>query len=915
MSINNATAADLSFANHTPMMQQYLRIKRDYAETLVLYRMGDFYELFFDDAVRAAKLLDITLTTRGTSAGNPIKMAGVPFHAVEQYLAKLVKLGESAVIVEQVGEVTGKGPVERAVTRIITPGTLTDSALMPAERDVLVAAIFPFEQVIGFASLSLASGQFRVREVSTAMLGAELERLQPAEIVVPDSLSEPLIEAINNHRVSIKRMADWQFDLGTATKLLTTQFGTKDLAGFSVDVGVNEMNAAIAAAGALLHYVQQTQRAFDRQAMPHVTGLTVERTDAYLRMDAATRRNLEITETIRGEPVPTLFSILNTTTTAMGARRLREWLHQPLRDITTIRARHAASVAVTPIADAVHTIIGEWADIERIVTRVALRTARPRDLVALRAALGALPRLNGVLQQAMPNFPPVRPEPIEGLGNEEATSTPTSPSTSSGRTGALDRVALNSQTPILTIVFKAFWLETTVHRHLSQSIADEPANMIRDGGVIRDGFDAELDELRGLQSNASMFLLDLEARERARTGIANLRVEYNRVHGFFIEISQGQLDKVPDDYRRRQTLKNAERFITPELKAFEDKALSAGERALAREKFLYEQILDTLAPHIESLHALARATAEIDVLSANAKNAVAMKLIAPTFVEDDRVHVLGGRHLVVESQVENFIPNDCDLSRSRQLLLITGPNMGGKSTYMRQVAQIVLIAHTGLFVPATLAEIGTIDAIMTRIGASDDLAGGRSTFMVEMTEAAAILNTATRDSLVLVDEIGRGTSTFDGLSLAYAIAKHLAETSRAYTLFATHYFELTRLNAELPNLANVHLDAVESKDKIVFLHKLESGPANQSYGLQVAQLAGVPRSVVKAAKRQLSELEATSLHHANVNQADLFASSSVQTNVVETHPVLDNLRDAKPDEMSPREALELLYKLKRSLES
>jgi DNA mismatch repair protein MutS len=854
--------ASSTLANHTPMMQQYLGIKAEHPDTLVLYRMGDFYELFFDDAVKAAKLLDITLTTRGNSAGNPIKMAGVPFHAVEQYLAKLVKAGESAVIVEQVGEVTGKGPVARAVTRIITPGTLTDSALMPSTREVLVAAVFTLNNIVGVASLSLASGQFRVREVSPTQLPTELDRLQAAEVIVADGAP-----TIAHGNAVIRRMADWQFDLDTATKLLTRQFGTRDLAGF----GVVSMDAAICAAGALLQYVQQTQRAVDASGLPHVTGLIVEEASASIRMDAATRRNLEITETIRGDTSPTLFSILNTTATAMGARHLREWLHQPLRDIAVIQSRHAATHAVAPIAAAIHAIIGEWADIERIVTRIALRSARPRDLVALRAALATLPALNRLIE--------------------------------------------NNKTPALTDTFKAFSLDNAVYTRLSQSIADEPANMVRDGGVIRDGFDVELDELRALKSNASGFLLDLEARERTRTGIANLRVEYNRVHGFFIEVSQGQLDKVPDDYRRRQTLKNAERYITPELKVFEDKALSAGERALQREKMLYEDIITCLTPHVAALHQLARATAALDVLCANAKNSIALKLCVPNFVATDGINIIGGRHLVVESQVDSFIANDCDLTRSRQLLLITGPNMGGKSTYMRQVAQIVLLAHTGLFVPATRVELGNIDAIMTRIGASDDLAGGRSTFMVEMTEAAAILNTATKDSLVLVDEIGRGTSTFDGLSLAYAIARHLAETSRAYTLFATHYFELTRLNAELPNLANVHLDAVESKDKIVFLHKLEAGPANQSYGLQVAQLAGVPRSVVKAARKQLSELEASSLHQGHQHQADLFASAVTPVNTIETHPALDRLRDAKPDELSPREALDLLYQLQRELQN
>jgi DNA mismatch repair protein MutS len=850
------------------MMQQYLGIKRDYPDTLMLYRMGDFYELFFDDAVKAAKLLDITLTTRGSSCGQPIKMAGVPFHAVEQYLAKLVKLGESAVICEQVGEVTGKGPVARAVTRIITPGTLTDSALMPAERDVLVAAVFAHDKNIGLASLSLASGQFCLRSVSRSTIQSEIERLHPAELIAPDSFfeaAEAIASAPGASRVAVKRMAEWQFDHHTATKLLTQQFGTKDLAGFGIG-GDDKMAAAVCAAGALLDYVQQTQRS----ALPHLSGLRVERDDAYVRMDAATRRNLEITETIRGEPSPTLFSVLNSTATTMGARRLREWLHNPLRDHNTITARHLASRGVAPITTAVQQIIGEWADIERISTRIALRTARPRDLAALRAALATLPSLRGVISEI--------------------------------------------ETPIVADISKAFWLEAAVFTCLSESIAEEPANMVRDGGVIRNGYDADLDELRGMQSNASGFLLQLEAQERERTGIANLRVEYNRVHGFFIEVTQGQLDKVPDNYRRRQTLKNAERFITPELKVFEDKVLSAGERALAREKVLYEQVLDNLAPHVTALHRLAQATAELDVYCANARNTVALKLSQPVFVSDDRLHIEGGRHLVVESQVESFIPNDCDLSRSRQLLLITGPNMGGKSTYMRQVAQITLLAHTGLFVPAVRAELGNIDAIMTRIGASDDLAGGRSTFMVEMTEAAAILNTATRQSLVLIDEIGRGTSTFDGLSLAYAIARYLAETSRSYTLFATHYFELTRLNAELPNLANVHLDAVESRNKIVFLHKLEAGPANQSYGLQVAQLAGVPRAVVRVARKQLTELEGSSQQQGA--QRDLFAygrDAMVKNDAALQHPIFDELRDAKPDEMSPRDALALVYKLKSTL--
>ena len=839
---------------HTPMMQQYLRIKAEYPDTLVLYRMGDFYELFFDDAVKASRLLGITLTTRGQSAGTPIKMAGVPFHALEPYLAKLVKLGESVVICEQIGEVTNKGPVERAVTRIVTPGTLTDSALLPEASDVLVASVFVRDQILGIATLSLASGRFRIMETSPAQLNAELERLQPSELVVAEAA------AFAFAAMTTRRMPDWQFDLDSATRLLAQQFATTDLKGF----GCVDMPVAIAAAGALLQYVQQTQRG----VLPHIIGLSVERNDDFIRMDAATRRNLEISETITREAAPTLFSFLNNTATNMGARQLREWLHHPLRDRTVVTGRIEASTALAPHVDAIRAIIGDWADVERIATRIALKTARPRDLSAMRDALASLPLLNAQLA------------PLQTL--------------------ALERLS------------KALAVEATIHALLQASLKDEPATSLRDGGVVRDGFDAELDDLRGMQSNASSFLLELERRERERTGIHNLRVEFNRVHGFFIEVSQGQLDKVPDDYRRRQTLKNAERFITPELKAFEDKALSAGERALAREKSLYDALLDQLLPQVPSLHAMSRAVAELDVLCTNALNATRFGLVPPVFVDDDRITIQGGRHLVVESQVENFIANDCDLSRSRQLLLITGPNMGGKSTYMRQVAQIALLAHTGSFVPAIRAEIGRIDQIMTRIGASDDLAGGRSTFMVEMTEVAAILNAATSTSLVLIDEIGRGTSTFDGLALAYSIARHLAESTRCYCLFATHYFELTHLNAELPNLANVHLDAVEMKDKIVFLHKLESGPANQSYGLQVAQLAGVPKSVVRAARKHLSKLEMGDA--TSSAQGSLFVPLAKPSEAV-PHPVLDALADLRPDELSPREALEKLYALKAMGES
>ncbi|MEP7157495.1 MAG: DNA mismatch repair protein MutS, partial [Betaproteobacteria bacterium] len=841
-------------AHHTPMMQQYLRIKAEYPDTLVLYRMGDFYELFFDDAIKAARLLDITLTTRGQSAGTPIKMAGVPYHSIEQYLAKLVKLGESAAICEQIGEVTNKGPVERAVVRVITPGTLTDSALLPESRDILIAAVFVQGAQLGLASLSLASGRFRILETGLSQFQSELERLQPSELLLPDGST--LVAA----GLAVRRISDWQFDLESATKLLAKQFNAADLKGF----GCDDLPLALCAAGALLQYVQQTQRA----ALPHITGLAVERNDDFIRMDASTRRNLEISETINRERSPTLFSLLNSTVTGMGARMLHDWLHHPLRDRDAIQQRLHGSYSLSEVGPPIQGILSQWSDVERIVTRIALRTARPRDLSALRDALGSAPDAH--------------------------------------------KLVFDIQSQALARLAGHLSPDSRIHAGLSASLRDEPANLIRDGGVIRDGFDAELDELRGLQTNASEFLLDLEKRERERTGIANLRVEYNRVHGFYIEVTQGQVDKVPDDYRRRQTLKNAERYITPELKVFEDKALSTGERSLAREKYLYELLLDELLPHVPVLHEFARAAAELDVLCANALNAKRFNLSAPVFVNDDRISIQGGRHLVVESQVQSFIANDCELSRSRQLLLITGPNMGGKSTYMRQVAQIVLLAHTGSFVPAAHAEIGRIDQIMTRIGASDDLAGGRSTFMVEMTEAAAILNNASNCSLVLIDEIGRGTSTFDGLALAYAIARHLAEVTRCYALFATHYFELTHLNAELPNLANVHLDAVEMKDKIVFLHKLEPGPADKSYGLQVAQLAGVPRAVVRSARKHLEKLE---VGPAPVNaQGGLFdAAKTAQEEV--PHPALDALDDLRPDEMSPREALEKLYQLKQLRET
>ena len=845
------------------MMQQYLRIKAEYPDMLVLYRMGDFYELFFEDADRAARLLDITLTTRGQSAGQPIKMAGVPYHAIDQYLAKLLKLGESAAICEQVGDpATSKGPVERKVTRIVTPGTLTDSALLDDARDAPLAALLPGRGTVGIAWLNLANGSLRVTEVPSAQLTTELERLAPAEVLLPSGVE---LGAAGRGSFAAKTLASMSFDTDAATRALCRQFGTVSLAGF----GCDDLPLAVGAAGALLNYAQHTQQG----SLPHVTGLSVERGSDFVLMDAATRRNLELTETLRGDPSPTLFSTLDATVTSQGTRWLRRALHHQLRDRSTLRRRLDAVQTLLGESGAVRYgplrgILREIADVERISSRVALANARPRDLGSLRDSLRRLPSLR---------------EQLAPLAS-----------------------------PRLTELHSALRCDEQLVPLLQQALRDEPAALLREGGVIRDGYDAELDELRAIQDNCGDFLLALETREKERTGITSLKVEYNRVHGFYIEVSHANADKVPDEYRRRQTLKNAERYITPELKTFEDKALSANERALAREKVLFEELLDKLGPHVSTLQRIAQALAELDALCAFADNAVRLDLCMPEFVDYDLIDIVAGRHPVVEQQVDNFIANDVRLSRERQLAIITGPNMGGKSTLMRQTALIVLIAHVGCFVPAKRAVIGPVDQIFTRIGSSDDLAGGRSTFMVEMTEAANILHNATDQSLVLLDEIGRGTSTFDGLALAYAIARHLLEKRRAYTLFATHYFELTRLAEEFSQAVNVHLDAVEHKDSIVFLHSLEEGPASQSYGLQVAQLAGVPKAVVQLARRHLQELERQSA--ATNLQGDLFAARAEPAQESASHPVVEALEAVDPDALSPREALDALYRLKQLLQ-
>jgi len=844
------------------MMQQYLRIKAQHPDTLLFYRMGDFYELFYEDAERAARLLDITLTHRGASAGEPIKMAGVPFHSVDQYLARLVRIGESVAVCEQLGDpALSKGPVERMVTRIITPGTLTDAALLDDKRDNVLLCVYAERALLGLAWMSLASGDFRVLEIQPGQLASQLERLRPAELLLPDTEE---LDLPPGSSIAIKRLPPWRFDYDAAVRVLTKQFGTGDLSGF----GVDGLRPSLSAAGALLEYCHATQSS----ELVHVTGLRVERESVYLRLDAVSRRNLEITETLRGDSAPTLFSLLDTCATTMGSRLLRHTLHNPLRDRTPLSARLDAVATLTgengsgPYAR-LCKLLEDVADVERITARISLHSARPRDLTGLRATLALLPGLQEILASA--------PSPrLEELA-----------------AGAEERPEL-------------------VHL-LTSAIKAEPSALVREGGVIADGYDAELDELRAIGNDCGAFLLQLESRERARTGIPNLKVEYNRVHGFYIEVTRAQADKVPQDYRRRQTLKNAERYITPELKTFEDKALSAQDRALAREKWLYEQLLDRLAADIPYLLGLAAALAELDLVAGFAERALALNLARPSFTEDDVIVIEAGRHPVVEQQVDSFIPNALKLTPLRKLLLVTGPNMGGKSTYMRQVALIALLAHCGCFVPAKSALIGPIDAIFTRIGASDDLAGGRSTFMVEMTETANILHNASARSLVLMDEIGRGTSTFDGMALAWAIARHLIEKNRSYVLFSTHYFELTQLAAEYREVANVHLDAVEHKDRIVFLHAVEEGPASQSYGIQVAQLAGIPPSVVRAAKRQLAELEA--LAASRNPQADLFtqATPTEQPQPPDEHPALTALRETSPDALTPKEALDLVYRLKR----
>ncbi|WP_274064418.1 DNA mismatch repair protein MutS [Vibrio parahaemolyticus] len=847
---------------HTPMMQQYLKLKAENPEILLFYRMGDFYELFYDDAKRASQLLDISLTKRGSSAGEPIPMAGVPFHAVEGYLAKLVQLGESVAICEQIGDpATSKGPVERKVVRIVTPGTVTDEALLSERLDNLIAAIYHHNGKFGYATLDVTSGRFQLTEPETEeSMMAELQRTAPRELLFPEDF-EPV--HLMSNRNGNRRRPVWEFELDTAKQQLNQQFGTRDLVGF----GVEHASLSLCAAGCLIQYVKDTQRT----ALPHIRSLTFDRQDHSVILDAATRRNLEITQNLAGGTDNTLAAVLDHCSTPMGSRMLKRWLHQPMRCIDTLNNRLDAigEIKDQGLFTDLQPTLKQIGDIERILARLALRSARPRDMARLRHAMQQLPEL------------------------ESLTTSLTHP--------YLVQLA-QFAAPI-----------DEVCELLERAIKENPPVVIRDGGVIAEGYNEELDEWRKLADGATEYLEKLEADERERHGIDTLKVGYNAVHGFFIQVSRGQSHLVPPHYVRRQTLKNAERYIIPELKEHEDKVLNSKSKALALEKKLWEELFDLLMPHLEQMQNLASAVSQMDVLQNLAERADSLDYCRPTLVKDAGIHIQAGRHPVVEQVTSDpFIANPIELSPSRKMLIITGPNMGGKSTYMRQTALIALMAHIGSYVPAESAQIGSLDRIFTRIGASDDLASGRSTFMVEMTETANILHNATKNSLVLMDEIGRGTSTYDGLSLAWASAEWLATQIGAMTLFATHYFELTELPNLLPNLANVHLDAVEHGDSIAFMHAVQEGAASKSYGLAVAGLAGVPKTVIKNARTKLSQLE--QLGQASDSPRPSTVDVANQLSLIpEPSEIEQALSNIDPDDLTPRQALEELYRLKKML--
>lgn len=848
----------MTVKQHTPMIEQYLKIKAEFPDMLVLYRMGDFYELFFTDAERASTLLGITLTARGTSGGDPIKMAGVPYHAVEQYLTKLVKLGQSVVIVDQCGEVTGKGPVERKVSRIITPGTLTDTMLLDERSDNLICSVYKLKQNYGVATLSLSAGKFNVTQVLDTELINYIECLAPSEIVTSDSLYSYMRQVCPE--ISIKGVPDWNFDLKTCNTKLIEHFATKDLDGF----GLSGFGLAIIAAGVLLDYVKQTQY----NELKHINNIVYTTRNSFLALDAISRRNLEINCTINGECSPTLVSLMDNCATAMGSRNLRAWLNNPLSNHEQIKERNISVATILQGNYNLRDTLKQINDIERITSRIALKSARPRDLSALRDSLNRLPELYFLH--------------------------------SSGKDKLLDSLISDIQHETLIQIGKK----------LESAILAEPSTWLRDGGVINHNYDSKLDHLRGLEKNCNDILNEMEIREKETSKIANLKIEYNKVHGFYIEISNSHTNKAPEHYRRTQTLKNAERYTTPELKKFEQEILSAQGMALELEKKLYDELLDYLNQYLSTLYVAANAIAALDTLDTFAAIAKTNNYVMATLVKESIIQIVDGRHPVVEKQVPQFIANNTDFDIKNKFLLITGPNMGGKSTYMRQVAIITLLAHTGSFVPASAATIGPIDRIFTRIGASDNLASGKSTFMVEMSETANILHNATANSLILMDEVGRGTSTFDGLALAHAISRQLIEKIGAYTLFATHYFELTELAKYHLSVKNVHLSAVEHQDNIVFLHHVHDGPAEKSYGIQVASLAGVPKSVISLAQKYLKQLE------AKPAQFDLFSTIHVEEPIVANtidpahQKILDLIKQVDPNNLNPREALELLYKLK-----
>ena len=855
----------------TPMMQQYLKIKAEFPNMLVFYRMGDFYELFFDDAKQASQLLDLSLTARGRACGEPIPMAGLPYHAVDNYLIKLVKLNQSVAICEQIGDpATSKGPVERKVVRIITPGTITEDSLLEDRKDNLLASIFINEQQdsdnsYGLAILDLTSGQFTVSELNTLeSLQSELERHRPSELLLEEGLAvKEILQRQLGKKTAFAEQPPWWFDEQTARQGLNQQFATQDLKGF----GCDDFHNALRAAGCLLQYVQNTQRT----ALPHIHSLKPEQHDTAVILDTISRRNLEIDTALSGNKEHTLMAVIDQTTTAMGSRLLGRWLNRPLRDHNLLKQRYQSIelLQTDNHYEQLQPLLKQIGDIERVLTRIALKTARPRDLERLKLSLDVLP----LLQQELKNL------------------------------------LNNSTEPLIEQLVLQISVFPEQHDLLERAIIENPPVLIRDGGVIAPGYDQGLDELRDIQKNANQFLIDLESREKERSGIPTLKVNYNRVHGFFIEVSRAQSDKVPDNYQRKQTLKTNERYITPELKEFEDKVLSANEKALAKEKALYEALFELLAPHLRSLQLSAQAICQLDVLANFAERAFTLQWCQPQLRAEPCLAITQGRHPVVEHIQETpFVANDMLLNDSRRMLLITGPNMGGKSTYMRQAALLTLMAHIGSYVPAETALFGPVDRIFTRIGASDDLAGGRSTFMVEMTETANILHNATRESLVLMDEIGRGTSTYDGLSLAYASAHYLADICQAFTLFATHYFELTHLPEAFEQIINVHLDAIEHGEKIIFMHKVQDGCASQSYGIQVAALAGVPGEVIDMAKIKLRSLEETNLEvkdNHSEKKNTLTAAVPNQYNELQTA-----IKKINPDELSPREALNLIYQLK-----